>query len=549
MVRSGVGVPVGVERRAACALQTIRVVRSGVSTAPGGEALRESFRHARACWAPRGPVSFGTLRYGTRARVHLRHPGRHPVSPDQREKERSVAALVAPDILDLLETEPGSIAAETEELHPADLADVAELIPRELVSLLLTSLPRERAASVLEYVDDDLRAEILEAMDPDVAAGLLSGMTPDERADALDEMDEEAADEILEELPERERAETERLLQYEPDTAGGLMTTEFVSVPGSQTVEEALVAVRAIARAGRREAMGTVYVVDGRGVLSGVLSLRELLAAPEGARISDIAWSEVVTVQATADREEVAQLTSNYDLVAVPVVDADSRLLGVITVDDVIDVIQEEQTEDVQKFGGLEALEDPYLQSSIGDLLKKRSPWLLVLFVGQMFTAAAMGYFQSEIDAATVLALFVPLVISSGGNSGSQATSLIIRALALQELTARDWFRVMGRELFIGLILGLMLGLVGLLRVVAWQWMGISQFGEHYVLLATTVGATVVGVVLFGTLTGAMLPFFLKRLGFDPASASAPLVATLVDVTGVVLYFTIALLLLRGTLL
>ena len=471
------------------------------------------------------------------------------MSPDQREKERSVAALVAPDILDLLESEPGSIAAETEELHPADLADVAELIPRELVSLLLTSLPRERAASVLEYVDDDLRAEILEAMDPDVAAGLLSGMTPDERADALDEMDEEAADEILEELPERERAETERLLQYEPDTAGGLMTTEFVSVPGSQTVEEALVAVRAIARAGRREAMGTVYVVDGRGVLSGVLSLRELLAAPEGARISDIAWSEVVTVQATADREEVAQLTSNYDLVAVPVVDADSRLLGVITVDDVIDVIQEEQTEDVQKFGGLEALEDPYLQSSIGDLLKKRSPWLLVLFVGQMFTAAAMGYFQSEIDAATVLALFVPLVISSGGNSGSQATSLIIRALALQELTARDWFRVMGRELFIGLILGLMLGVVGLLRVVAWQWMGISQFGEHYVLLASTVGATVVGVVLFGTLTGAMLPFFLKRLGFDPASASAPLVATLVDVTGVVLYFTIALLLLRGTLL
>jgi magnesium transporter len=346
---------------------------------------------------------------------------------------------VAPDILDLLESEPGSIAAETEELHPADLADVAELIPRELVSLLLTSLPRERAASVLEYVDDDLRAEILEAMDPDVAAGLLSGMTPDERADALDEMDEEAADEILEELPERERAETERLLQYEPDTAGGLMTTEFVSVPDSQTVEEALAAVRAIARAGRREAMGTVYVVDGRGVLSGVLSLRELLAAPEGARISDIAWSEVVTVQATADREEVAQLTSNYDLVAVPVVDADSRLLGVITVDDVIDVIQEEQTEDVQKFGGLEALEDPYLQSSIGDLLKKRSPWLLVLFVGQMFTAAAMGYFQSEIDAATVLALFVPLVISSGGNSGSQATSLIIRALALQELTARDW--------------------------------------------------------------------------------------------------------------
>ena len=471
------------------------------------------------------------------------------MSPDQREKEQSVAALVAPDILDLLETEPSSIAAETEELHPADLADVAELLPRDLVPRLLMALPRERAANVLEYLGDDLRAELLEAMDPDQAAELLSGMTPDERADALEEMDEEAADEILEELPERERAETERLLQYEPDTAGGLMTTEFVSVPDSQTVDEALTAIRLMARAGRREAMGTVYAVDARGALTGVLSLRELLAAPEGARISDVAWTEVVTVQATADREEVAQLTSNYDLVAVPVVDPDLRLLGVVTVDDVIDVIQEEQTEDVQKFGGLEALEDPYLDSSIGALLKKRSPWLLVLFVGQMFTAAAMGYFQNEIDAATVLALFIPLVISSGGNSGSQATSLIIRALALQELTARDWLRVMGRELLIGLLLGLMLGVVGLLRVVVWQWFGLYPFGAHYVLLATTVGVTVVGVVLFGTLTGAMLPFFLKRIGFDPASASAPLVATLVDVTGVVLYFTIALLLLRGTLL
>jgi magnesium transporter len=471
------------------------------------------------------------------------------VTPDQREKERSVAALVAPDILDLLETEPASIAAETEELHPADLADVAELLPRELVPRLLAALPRERAANVLEYLADELRAEILEAMDPELAAALLTGMTPDERADALEEMDEQAADEILEELPERERAETERLLQYEPDTAGGLMTTEFVSVPDSQTVEDALVAIRAMARSGRREAMGTVYAVDARGALTGVLSLRELLAAPEGARIGEVAWTEVVTVKVTADREEVAQLTSNYDLVAVPVVDAEDRLLGVITVDDVIDVIQEEQTEDVQKFGGLEALEDPYLQSSVGDLLRKRSPWLLVLFIGQMFTAAAMSYFQSSIDAATVLALFIPLVISSGGNSGSQATSLIIRAIALQELTARDWFRVMGREMLIGLLLGAMLGLVGLLRVVIWQWMGLYPFGPHYLLLATTVGATVVGVVLFGTLTGAMLPFLLKRVGFDPASASAPLVATLVDVTGVVLYFTIALLLLRGTLL
>lgn len=471
------------------------------------------------------------------------------MSPDQREKERSVAALVAPDILDLLESEPGSIAAETEELHPADLADVAELIPRELVSLLLTSLPRERAASVLEYVDDDLRAEILEAMDPDVAAGLLSGMTPDERADALDEMDEEAADEILEELPERERAETERLLQYEPDTAGGLMTTEFVSVPDSQTVEEALAAVRIIARAGRREAMGTVYVVDGRGVLSGVLSLRELLAAPEGARISDIAWSEVVTVQATADREEVAQLTSNYDLVAVPVVDADSRLLGVITVDDVIDVIQEEQTEDVQKFGGMAAVEEPYLDTGFWELIRKRAGWLCVLFLGEMLTATAMGFFEHEISRAVVLALFIPLIISSGGNSGSQATSLVIRAMAVREVTLADWWRVALRELPTGLTLGLILGAIGLARIELVHGFGWYDYGPHHLLIGITVATALVGVVMFGSFAGSMLPFILRRVGFDPASASAPFVATLVDVTGLVIYFSVAYLVLRGTLL
>jgi magnesium transporter len=471
------------------------------------------------------------------------------VKPEQPETEKSVAALVAPDILDLLESDPSAIAVETEELHPADLADVAELIPRAQLPAFLSAFPVPRAANILEYLSEEIRAELLEAIDPALAAAFLARMTPDERADALVEMDEEAADEILEAIPERERVETERLLQYEPDTAGGLMTTEFVTVADSQTVDDALAAVRAMARSGRREAMGTVYAVDARGALTGVLSLRELLAAPEGARVAEIAWSEIVTTLPTADREEVAQLTTNYDLVAVPVVDADRRLLGVVTVDDVIDAIQQEQTEDVQKFGGMGALEDPYLQSSLVDLIRKRSPWLLVLFVGQMFTAAAMGYFEGEIASAVVLSLFIPLVISSGGNSGSQATSLIIRALALQELGAKDWMRVMRRELVIGLVLGILLGAVGLLRVALWEWMGLYDFGPHYLLLATTVGTTVIGVVLFGTLTGAMLPFALKRVGFDPASASAPLVATLVDVTGVVLYFTIALVLLRGTLL
>ena len=471
------------------------------------------------------------------------------MSPDKREKERSVAALVAPDILDLLESEPASIAAETEELHPADLADVAELLPRELVPKMLMALPRERAASVLEYMQDELRSEVLEAMDPEQAAALLSGMTPDERADALDEMDAETADEILEELPDRERAETERLLQYEPDTAGGLMTTEFVAVPDSQTVEDALAAVRTIARAGRREAMGTVYAVNREGVITGVLSLRELLAAPEGTLINEVAWSEFVTVQATADREEVAQLTQNYALGAVPVVDADMKLLGVVTVDDVIDVIQEEQTEDVQKMGGLEALEEPYLQSGLLELLKKRAGWLMILFVGEMLTATAMAYYEAEIASAVVLALFVPLIISSGGNSGSQATSLIIRAMALREVSLADWWRVAAREVVAGVSLGVILGTLGVARVLFAQQLGLYDYGENAGRIAATVGISLVGVVTFGTLTGSMLPFALRRMGFDPASASAPFVATLVDVTGLVIYFSVALALLRGTLL
>lgn len=471
------------------------------------------------------------------------------MTPEQREQERSVAALVAPDIQELLETEPAAVAVETEELHPADLADVAELLPPELLPRLLTALPVGRAATVLEYLDEERRTEVLEAMDPEEAAALLARMTPDERTDALEELDDETADEILDELPEPARLETERLLEYAPDTAGGLMTTEFVSVEETATVEAALSAVRGIARAGRREAMGTVYTVDARGVLTGVLSLRELLASPEGTRLAEVAWTEVVTVPATADREEVAQLTSDYDLVAVPVVDDDRRLLGVVTVDDVIDVIQEEQTEDVQKLGGMEALEEPYMQSGFFTLLRKRAGWLIVLFVGEMFTAAAMARYQAELDSAIILALFIPLIISSGGNSGSQATSLILRALALKEVELRDWWRVAARELPSGLALGAILGVVGVVRVMSWHALGLQDFGGHPGLVATTVGLSLVGVVTFGTLVGSMLPFLLRRFGFDPASASAPLVATLVDVTGLVIYFSVALVILRGTLL
>ena len=471
------------------------------------------------------------------------------MSPPERNPERSVAALLAPDILELLDESPASVAAETEELHPADLADVAEALPPERVREFVSALPPERAADLLEYLDEDLRTDLLEAMSTRQAAALVTAMTPDDRADALEELEEEVAEEILSEIPAEARRETEELLAYAPESAGGLMTTEFVQVPENITVEDALSRVRAAARTGRKEAMHAVYVTDTQMRLHGVLSLRELLAAPEGVRMSEVAWSEVVTVRPTADREEVARLTSEYDLVAVPVVNEQRRLLGVVTVDDVIDAIVEEQTEDVQKLGGMQALDEPYMDIGFFAMLKKRAGWLCVLFVGELLTASVMHRFEAQLAQALVLTLFIPLIVSSGGNSGSQATSLIIRALALGEIQPRDWWRVARRELPSGLALGLILGVLGFVRVALWNTMGITDYGPHANLVGLTVGAALLGVVTFGSLIGSMLPFVLQRFGFDPASASAPFVATLVDVTGLTIYFWVALVLLRGTLL
>ncbi|MDQ3672942.1 MAG: magnesium transporter [Gemmatimonadota bacterium] len=463
---------------------------------------------------------------------------------------RPLAALLAPDILELLEENPAGLAAETEEMHAADLANIAEALPRDKVAAFISALPVERAADVLEYLDDEVRTELLEAMSADEAAEIVTEMTPDDRADALEGLEDESADEILLAIPAAERAETEKLLAYEADTAGGLMTTEFVSVSEDTPVEEALAAVRKIARSERREAMNAIYTTDSAGRVRGVMSLRELLAAPEGSKVSDIAWEEVVTVPVDADREQVARLTAEYDLVAVPVVDENGVIQGVVTVDDVIDALLEEHTEDVQRFGGMQALEEPYSQIGFGTAIRKRAPWLAALLVGEMLTTFPMQYFEVELQKAIVLGLFIPLIISSGGNSGSQATSLIIRSLALEEIRLKDWWRVFRREIVFGLALGVILGLLGMLRVIVWQRLGIAGgYGEHYMLIALTVGIALLGVVTFGSLAGAMLPFIMKRIGFDPASASAPFVATLVDVTGLTLYFYVALILLRGTLL
>ncbi|HET6680514.1 MAG TPA: magnesium transporter [Gemmatimonadaceae bacterium] len=445
--------------------------------------------------------------------------------------DRPLAALLAPDLLALLDESPAHVAAETEELHPHDLAAVAEALPVERVKDLLRALPPARAADLLEYLDEELRTELLEEMSTAQAAQLVSEMTPDDRADVLVELEDERADEILAVISAEARQETERLLAYDPDSAGGLMTTEFVPVSDRLPVDEALAQVRTLAR-GRKEAMHAIYVVDDAGVLRGVLSLRELLVAPDGVPVREVAWSEVVSVPLTADRAEVARLTAEYDLVAVPVVDEQRRIVGVITVDDVIDAMVEEQTEDVQMLGAVQPLDAPYLQAGFWSLARKRGGWLVLLFVGEMFTGTAMRHYESTLAEALILTLFIPLIISSGGNSGSQSATLITRAIAVGDVELTDAMRVLRRELLQGLVLGLVLGAIGFMRALMWNT------GPD---VALVVSLSLIGVVLTGTFVGAMLPLFFTRVGWDPAVASSPFVASLVDVTGLVIYFNIAI--------
>jgi magnesium transporter len=454
------------------------------------------------------------------------------MTPPSRKEERPVAALIAPDILALLEESPNDVPAETEEMHAADLADVAEALPIDQVRILLRVLPAHRAADVLEYLDEELRSQLLEEMTPAQAAKLVSEMTPDDRVDVLEELEEERAEEILAEIPLEARRETQELLTYAPDTAGGIMTTEFVQVPETMTVDEALANVRRIARAGRREAMHAVYVTDTQGSLRGVMSLRELLAAPEGARVADIAWEEVVSVPTSADRANVAKLTSEYDLVAVPVVNDSGRLIGVVTVDDVIDAIVEEQTEDVQKLGAMQPLEEPYFQAGFWSIARKRGGWLILLFIEEMFTGTALRHYESTLASALALTFFIPLIISSGGNSGSQSATLITRALAVGDVEMRDAVRVFARELGQGLVLGAFLGAIGFGRALMWG---------NGTDVAWVVAITLLSVVITGTVVGAMLPLAFTRLGFDPAIASSPFVASLVDVAGIIIYFNVAI--------
>ena len=433
------------------------------------------------------------------------------------------------------------------ELNPSDVADLIIALPPEEEAFIFRALSREQAAEVFSYLPPAHQEDLIESLTNEQVRGVLQSMTPDDRTRLLEEMPAEVTRRLLANLSPEDLKNVRWLLGYPEETAGRYMTPKYVTVQPQMTAAEALEHIRKMGRG--METINVVYIVDGAGKLVEDVRLASLVLADPQTRVTDIEDPPLVALRATDDREEVAKAFERYDRLALPVTDAQGHMLGIITVDDVLDVAEQEATEDIQKLGGMEALDAPYLDVGVWPMIRKRAGWLAILFVGEMLTATAMAFFEGEIAHAVVLALFVPLIISSGGNSGSQATSLIIRSLALRELRLRDWFRVFRREIVSGLCLGTMLGAIGFVRIVVWEKIHFTDYGAHYLLIAFTVWAALIGVVTFGTTAGSMLPFLLRRLGFDPATSSAPFVATLVDVTGLVIYFTVALAILKGTLL
>jgi len=434
-----------------------------------------------------------------------------------------------------------------EALSAGDLADGwAILSPQERLEGFRL-LSREEADDFFASLRPHDQAELLQLMTPAEARNCLRQLEPDDGADVLQAMEPETRARYLELLDEATRKEVIALLAYAEDVAGGLMSPRYARLRPDLRVDEAISYLRKQARE-RLETIYYVYVLDAEQHLLGVVSFRELFAAAPERSVREIRQPVAVTAREDMDQEELSRLFRQYGFLAIPVVDAENRMRGIVTIDDIVDVVEEEATEDIQKLGGMEALDAPYLQIAFLRMVRKRAGWLAALFLGEMLTATAMAYFEDEIARAVVLALFVPLIISSGGNSGSQATTLVIRAMALGEVKLRQWWIVIRRELAAGALLGTVLGSIGFLRIVLWQAVT-PTYGAHYMQVALTVFTSLIGVVTFGTMAGAMLPFILRRLGFDPASASAPFVATLVDVTGLLIYFTTAQVIMRGTLL
>ena len=429
---------------------------------------------------------------------------------------------------------------------PGTAASLIEPLPVEQQVVAFRLLPRDLAAEVFEYISLEAQQQLVKAMATEEVAKMLNDMAPDDRTALLDELPASVTQQLLNLLSPHERSIAVSLLGYPEGSVGRIMTPDYVRVRPDWTIEHALDHIR---RYGQdSETLSIVYVISDDGHLIGEVPIRKILLSSLPGHLADLVHERVVALKATDPQEAAVRLFQTEGRAALPVTDSQGVLIGIVTLDDALNLAESQNTRTLQRFGGVEALDEPYLQTPILSMIRRRAGWLVILFLGEMLTATAMGFFERQIERAVVLALFVPLIISSGGNSGSQAATLVIRALALGEIRLAQWWRVMSREISSGLALGVILGGIGFSRIALWSAFS-NLYGPHWPLVALTVGLALVGIVLWGTLAGSMLPMVLRRLGFDPATSSAPFVATLVDVTGLVIYFSVAILVLRGTLL
>ena len=434
----------------------------------------------------------------------------------------------------------------TQLVQPEELAELINTSKSIDFSRVFQVLEAEKAVKTFEHLDFDIQVDLLQSFQLDQLSATLNTISPDDRTALFEKLPTETLQRYLSLLTDEERKTANQLLQYPEESIGRLMTPDFISVKEDWTVQQVLDHIRIFGK--DSETLNIIYVTDTKGFLLDDIKVRDFLLAPLNKKVIELMDQQFVSLNAKDDQETAIEAFKQTDRVALPVTDFNGLLLGIITIDDVVDVIEEEDTEDIQKFGGTEALDEPYLKVSFREMISKRAGWLIILFLGEMLTASAMGYFNNELNRAVILALFIPLIISSGGNSGSQAATLIIRAMALGELTLEKWWSVMRRELLSGLVLGAILGVIGFLRIASWT-LFTDIYGPHWMMIALTVSFSLVGVVMFGTLSGSMLPLLLRRLGVDPAVSSAPFIATLVDVTGLIIYFSMAYLFLKGTLL
>lgn len=459
-----------------------------------------------------------------------------------------LSQLLQPEIRALIDERNLSTLKEIlSEWTPTDIADLITNLPAENEQVIIFRLlPRELAADTFEYLDFDMQMNLIKAMGKEEVASILNEMSADDRTALLEELPSAAAKQMIMMLSPEERKIATSLLGYPENSVGRLMTPDYIAVKPEWDVMQTLEHIRKFGK--DSETLNVIYVVDAKGKLIDDIKIRDVILAPLETKVADLMDENFVELNVHDDQEKAVEVFKKYDRVALPVVDALGILIGIVTIDDVLDVAEEEATEDIHKLGGTEALEEPYIDTTIAEMVKKRGKWLVFLFVGEMLTTSAMGFFENQISRAVVLALFVPLIISSGGNSGSQAATLVIRAMSLGEITLRDWWRVMKREIISGFFLGCILGSVGFLRIILWTAFT-NIYGPHWFLIGLTVASSLIGVVLWGTLTGSMLPFVIRRLGGDPAASSAPFVATLVDVVGIMIYFGFAIFLLTGSLL